>query len=90
MLFHEDNAPIHTSVIAMAKINEEVKYAVDRYLTDLDESHYKQGIEAIEHRWEKLLSLETTTLRNNVIIFQIFWVFFVRFFFSVLHFYHKK
>ena len=30
---------------------EEVKFAVDDYFEELDGSHYKQDIEAIEHRW---------------------------------------
>jgi histone-lysine N-methyltransferase SETMAR len=28
------------------------RFAVDGYFAELDYSHYKQGIEAIEHRWE--------------------------------------
>jgi histone-lysine N-methyltransferase SETMAR len=97
ILFHQDNAPVHTSVIAMAKINElkfellphtpyspdlapsdyflfpklkkwlagkrfanneEVESAVDGYFEELDNSHYKQGIEATEHRWKKCISLK--------------------------------
>jgi histone-lysine N-methyltransferase SETMAR len=97
ILFHQDNAPVHTSVIAMAKINElkfellphapyspdlapsdyflfpnskkwlsgkrfanneEVESAVDGYFEELDNSHYTQGIEATEHRWEKCISLK--------------------------------
>lgn len=97
VLFHQDNAPVHTSVIAVAKINElkfellphapyspdlapsdyflfpnlkkwlggkrfanneEVESAVDGYFEALDGSHYKQGIEAIEHRWEKCVELK--------------------------------
>ena len=97
MLFHQDNAPVHTSVIAVAKINElkfellphapyspdlapsdyflfpnlkkwlggkrfanndEVEPAVDGYFEELDGSHYKHGIEAIEHRWEKCIELK--------------------------------
>ena len=96
VLFHQDNAPVHTSVIAMAKINElkfellphapyspdlapsdyhlfpnlkkwlggkkfanneEVESAVNGYFEELEVSHYKQGIEAIEHRWEKCIEL---------------------------------
>ncbi|XP_023240125.1 LMBR1 domain-containing protein 2-like [Centruroides sculpturatus] len=92
VLFHQDNAPVHRSVISMTKINElrlkliphapyspdlapsdyflfpnlkkwlggkrfanneEVESEVDGYFEKLDSSHYKQGIEAIEHRWEK-------------------------------------
>ncbi|KZC13398.1 Histone-lysine N-methyltransferase SETMAR [Dufourea novaeangliae] len=96
-LFHQDNAPVHTSVITMANINElkfellhhapyspdlapsdyflfpnlkkwlggkrfanneEVESAVDGYFEELDGSRYKQGIEAIEHRWEKCIELK--------------------------------
>jgi len=97
VLFHHDNAPVHTCVIAVAKIhelkfqllphapyspdlapsdyflflnlkkwlggkkfanNEEVESAVDDYFEELDSFHYKQGIEAIEHRWEKCIELQ--------------------------------
>ncbi|EFN81976.1 hypothetical protein EAI_01005, partial [Harpegnathos saltator] len=36
---------------------EEVESAVDGYFEELDDSHYKQGIEAIEHRWANCLEL---------------------------------
>jgi len=35
-----------------------VESAVDGYFEELDGSHYKQGIEAIEHRWEKCIELQ--------------------------------
>ena len=38
--------------------NEEVESAVDGYFEKLDGSHYKQGIEIIEHRWKKCIALE--------------------------------
>lgn len=38
--------------------NEEVESVVDGYFEELDDSHYKQGIEAIEHRWEKCIELK--------------------------------
>ena len=95
-MFHQDNAPVHTSAIVMAKIhelkfellphapyspdlapsdyflfpnlkkwlggkrftnNEEVESAVNGYFEKLDGSYYKQGIEAIKHRWEKCTEL---------------------------------
>ncbi|EFN89348.1 hypothetical protein EAI_07837, partial [Harpegnathos saltator] len=31
---------------------------LDGYFEELDDSHYKQGIEAIEHRWEKCIELK--------------------------------
>ena len=89
VLFHQDNAPVHISVIAIAKINvlkfkllphasykpdlalsgyflfpnlkkwsssrrfansEEVVSVVNGYFKELGGSHFKQDIEAIEHR----------------------------------------
>ena len=38
--------------------NEEVESAVDGYFEEIDGSHYKQGIETIEHRWEKSIKLK--------------------------------
>ena len=38
--------------------NEEVESAVSVYSKDLDGSHYKQGIEAIEHHWKKCMKLK--------------------------------
>lgn len=97
IFFHQDNAPVHTFVIAMAKINElqfelllhapyspdlapsdyflfpnlkkwlggkrfanneEVNSAIDGYFEELDGSYCKQGIEAIEHLWEKCIELK--------------------------------
>ena len=124
MLFHQDIAPIHASVIAVAKINElkfellphapcssdlapsdyflfpnlkkwlddkrfanneEVESTVDGNFEEPNSSHYKQGIEAIKHRWEKCIKLKAdyvekkqTMLRNKDIFFQIFCVFLVR------------
>ena len=100
VFFRQNNAPIHTSVIAMAKINElkfkllfhlvfhtsyspdlapsdfllfsnlkkfldgqrfsnneEVESVVNDYFEELDASHYKQGIETIEHHWGKCIKL---------------------------------
>ena len=38
--------------------NEEMESAVNDYSEELDVFHYKQGIEAIEHRWEKCIKLK--------------------------------
>ena len=96
VLFHQANAPVHTCVIAMAKINklnfeslphapyspdlapsdyflfpnlkkwlggkrfannEEVESAAGGYFEELYGSHYKQAMEAFEHRWEKCIEL---------------------------------
>lgn len=37
--------------------NEEMETAVDDYFAELNDFHYKQGIEVIEHRWEKCIDL---------------------------------
>lgn len=37
--------------------NEEVESAVNSYFEEFDGSHYKQGIEAIEHHLEKYIEL---------------------------------
>ena len=38
--------------------NEKVESAVNGYFKKLNGSHYKQGIETIEHRWEKCIELK--------------------------------
>ena len=38
--------------------NEEVGSTVNAYFEELDGSHYKQGIEAIELCWEKCIELK--------------------------------
>ena len=38
--------------------NEEVESAVNGYFEELEGSHYKKVIEAIEHRWEKCIELK--------------------------------
>lgn len=97
VLFHQDNAPVHTSAVSMAKLHElryellphapyspdmapcdyhlfpnlkkwlggkkfsnddEVKLAVNGYFEDLDQSTYKTGIQALEHRWTKCIALK--------------------------------
>lgn len=97
ILFHHDNAPAHSSIVAMAKINElkfqllsqppyspdlapsdyylfpnlkkwlggkkfesneQVIGAVNEYFEGLDESDYKNGITALEHRYEKCINLD--------------------------------
>lgn len=37
---------------------EELESAFDDYFEELNGSHYKQGNEGIEHRWEKYIELE--------------------------------
>ncbi|CAH2090560.1 unnamed protein product [Euphydryas editha] len=50
ILFHHDNAPAHSSS------NREVIDAVNEYFEGLDESDYKNGITALEHRYEKCIN----------------------------------
>ena len=38
--------------------NEEVVAAVQGYFADLPENHYRDGIMALEHRWNKCISLK--------------------------------
>ncbi|XP_066994420.2 histone-lysine N-methyltransferase SETMAR [Anabrus simplex] len=97
VIFHQDNAPPHTSVIAMAKLHElgyellphppyspdlapsdfhlfpklkiflggqrfstreELTVKLERYFTGLEESHFRDGIKAMEYRWTKCISLQ--------------------------------
>ena len=67
VLFHQNNASVHTCVIAMTKINElkfkfanneEVETAVNGYFEELDGSNYKQGIGAIQDRWKKCIKIK--------------------------------
>jgi histone-lysine N-methyltransferase SETMAR len=38
--------------------NQEVIAAVERYFADLTKNHYRDGIMALEHRWNKCISLK--------------------------------
>ena len=38
--------------------NDEVESTVNGYFEELDDSHYKQGIETIEHLWKKCIELK--------------------------------
>jgi histone-lysine N-methyltransferase SETMAR len=38
--------------------NQEAIAAVERYFADLTKNHYKDGIMALEHRWNKCISLK--------------------------------
>jgi histone-lysine N-methyltransferase SETMAR len=38
--------------------NQEVITAVERYFADLTKNHYRDGIMALEHRWNKRISLK--------------------------------
>ena len=44
--------------------NEGVESAVNGYFEEFDRSNYKQGIEAVEHHWEKCIELKGDYIRN--------------------------
>lgn len=97
ILYHHDNAPVHTSGVASQKLtelkfqivdhppyspdlapsdyhlfpnlkkflagkrfrsDEEVKVAVNGYFESLEENHFREGIEKLEHRWTKCINLK--------------------------------
>jgi histone-lysine N-methyltransferase SETMAR len=97
IIFHQDNAPTHKSVLAMRKLrdlqyellehlpyspdlapsdfclfsklklfltgecfssNQEAVAAVEGCFADLMKNHYRDGIMALEHRWNKCISLK--------------------------------
>ena len=97
IIFHQDNALAHKSVLAMGKLrdlhyellehppyspdlatsdfslfpklklflagqrfssNQEAIATVERYFADLTKNHYRDGIMALEHRWNKCISLK--------------------------------
>jgi histone-lysine N-methyltransferase SETMAR len=97
IVFYQDNAPAHKSVLAMGKLrdlhnellehpphspvlapsdfclfpklklllagqrfssNQEVIAAVEGYFADLTKNHYRDGIMALEHCWNKCISLK--------------------------------
>jgi histone-lysine N-methyltransferase SETMAR len=76
VLFHQDSAPYSPDLAPSDYFlfpnlkkwlgserfanNEEVQSAVDGYCAEIDYSHYKQGIEASEHRREKCIELKET------------------------------
>jgi len=39
-------------------LNQEAIAAVEGYLADLTKNHYRDGIMALEHRWNKCISLK--------------------------------
>jgi transposase len=103
IIFHQDNAPAHKSVLAMEKLrnphyellehptyspdfaasdfclfpklklflaaqcfssNQEAIAAVEGYFADLTENHYRDGIMALEHRWNKCICLKGDYVKN--------------------------
>ncbi|GFT13701.1 histone-lysine N-methyltransferase SETMAR [Trichonephila clavipes] len=45
--------------------NEDLESAVDGYFEELDDSHHKQCIKAIEHLWEKDSERKVSMLENK-------------------------
>jgi histone-lysine N-methyltransferase SETMAR len=45
--------------------NQETTAAVERYFADLTKNHYRDGIMALEYRWNKLLVLRKIKLKNK-------------------------
>jgi hypothetical protein len=103
IIFHQDNAPTHKSVLAMGKLrdlqyellerppyspdlapadlylfpklklflagqgfssNQEVNAAVEGYFADLMKNHYRDGIMALDHCWNKCISLKGHYVEN--------------------------
>jgi len=103
IIFHQDNAPAHRSVLAMGKLrnlhyellehptyspdsapsefylfaklelfladqrfssNQEAIAAVEGYFADLTKNHYREGIMALEHRWNKCISFKGDMVKN--------------------------
>jgi transposase len=96
IIFHQDNAPAHKSVLAMGKLRElryellehpaycpdlapydvylfpklklpagqrfsskqEATATVEGYFADLTKNNYRDGIMALEHRWNKCISFK--------------------------------
>jgi histone-lysine N-methyltransferase SETMAR len=97
IIFNQDNAPAHKSVLAMGKLRvvhyellehlhcsprlapsdyflfrklklfiagqrfssiQEAIATVEGYFADLTKNHYRDGIMALEHRWNKCISLK--------------------------------
>jgi histone-lysine N-methyltransferase SETMAR len=97
IIFHQNNAPAHKSVLAMGKLrdlhnellehphysqdlapsdfyffpklklflagqgffsNQEASAAVEGYFVDLTKNHYRDGIMALQYRWNKCISLK--------------------------------
>jgi hypothetical protein len=44
--------------------NQEAIAAVERYFADLTKHHYRDGIMALEHRWNKCISLKRDYVEN--------------------------
>jgi hypothetical protein len=44
--------------------NQEAIAAVERYFADLTKNHYRDGIMALKHRWNKCISLKGRYIEN--------------------------
>jgi histone-lysine N-methyltransferase SETMAR len=115
IIFHQDNAPAHKSVLALGKLrdlhyellehlpyspdlapsdfyllpklklflagqrfssNQEATGAVEGYFADLIKNHYRDGIMALEHRWNKCVSLKGDYVKKIKIILKLYIRFF--------------
>ena len=54
ILFHDENAPSHTSQI----LHEEVEWESEVYFGGLEKSYYLEGIEKLEDRWTYYIELK--------------------------------
>jgi hypothetical protein len=45
--------------------NQEAIAAVERYFADLTKNHYRDGIMALEHRWNKCISVKGNCVENK-------------------------
>jgi len=45
--------------------NQEVSAAIEGYFADLMKSHYRDGITALKHRWNKCISLKGDYVKNK-------------------------
>jgi hypothetical protein len=45
--------------------NQEAIVAVERYFADLTKNHYRDGIMALVHRWNKRISLKGDYVEND-------------------------
>jgi hypothetical protein len=51
--------------------NQEVIAAVEGYFADLTKNHYRDGIMALEHRWNKCISLKGNYVERIKIILKL-------------------
>jgi hypothetical protein len=47
-----------SSLVSVFSLNQEATGAVEGYFADLTKNHYRDEIMALEHRWNKCISLK--------------------------------